>query len=286
MSGKLERRQLKALLVNLQGPTAAIPVAQHDTPCRLAIDHQLVNRWPMGMAMHQGAHAMRRHYLGDFLWRDVDDFGGLRPHLRAAFAAQLACQLVAGRQRQLAQDPQAQRIAQQAAHLHVAQVAGAQGVAMHQQHLLTTQLDHAGVAQQGATSGIAEGLANQEVTVAMHQVDGRATVAQPAHGLADRLLEGRHGIVANPRFEEVTKDVQGLGVAGAAIEQIKKRPGNIRAFFLQVQIRDQQNHSMISAFSMITSSFGTSWWPALEPVATFSMASTTSRPSITSPNTA
>ena len=157
---------------------------------------------------------------------------------------------------------------------------------MHQQHLLTTQLDHAGVVQQRAARSFAKGLANQEVTVAMHQVDGRATVAQPAHGLADRLLEGRHGIVANPRFEEVTKDVQGLGVAGAAIEQIKKRPGNIRAFFLQVQIRDQQNHSMISAFSMITSSAGTSWWPALEPVATFSMASTTSRPSITSPNTA
>ena len=157
---------------------------------------------------------------------------------------------------------------------------------MHQQHLFAAQLDHAGVTQQRAASSVAKGLANQEVAVAVHQVDGRAAVAQPAHGLADRLLEGCHGIVANPRFEKITKDVQRLGVAGAAIEQIKKRPGNIRAFFLQMQIGDQQDHSMISAFSMITSSFGTSWWPALEPVATFSMASTISRPSITSPNTA
>jgi hypothetical protein len=50
---------------------------------------------------------------------------------------------------------------------------------MHQQHLLAAQLDHAGVGQQGAAGGFAEGLADQEVAVAVHQVNGRAAVAQP-----------------------------------------------------------------------------------------------------------
>ncbi|MNV79999.1 hypothetical protein D3C71_1735740 [compost metagenome] len=91
---------------------------------------------------------------------------------------------------------------------------------MHQQHLFAAQRDHARVGQQGAASGLAEVLADQKVAIAVHQVDRRAAVAQPAHGLADRLLERRHGIVADPRFEEVAKDVEGLGMARAAIEQI------------------------------------------------------------------
>ncbi|MNN73813.1 hypothetical protein D3C81_1899650 [compost metagenome] len=120
----------------------------------------------------------------------------------------------------------------------------------------------------------------------MHQVDLRAAVAQGAQGLADRGLERRHGVVADPGLEKVTEDVQRLGVPCTTVEQIKKRPGNVRAFFLQVQIRDQQYHSTISAFSMITSSVGTSWWPALEPVETPLILSTTSVPAVTLPNTA
>ena len=43
--------------------------------------------------------------------------------------------------------------------------------------------------------------------------------------------------------------------------------------------------SEISAFSMITSSSGTSWCMPREPVLTFLILSTTSLPSVTRPNT-
>ena len=62
---------------------------------------------------------------------DIDNIGGLPARLAAAFIAQLARQLVAGAQRQMAQYPQRQRVAQDAAHAHIGFVARAQAVAVH-----------------------------------------------------------------------------------------------------------------------------------------------------------
>ena len=57
-----------------------------------------------------------------------------------------------------------------------------------------------------------------------------------AQGLADGTLEGRHGVVANPRLEEVAQNVQRTRRAGASGEQIQKRPGNVRALLFQMQV--------------------------------------------------
>ncbi len=187
---------------------------------------------------------------------------------------------------QIAQDEQAQRVAQQAAHLLVADIQGAQAVAVHQQHLFTRQLNGMGVAEQRAARLAAEGLAEQKVAVAVHQVDARTAVGQAPQGLGNAALEGRHGIVADPHFEKITEDVQRLGLARPGVEKMQERPGDVRALLFKMQVGDQQDHSTISAFSMITSSAGTSWWPDFMVVATPLMASTTSRPSTTSPNTA
>ena len=99
------------------------------------------------------------------------------------------------------------------------------------------------------------------------------------------MLERPHGIVAHPYLEKVTEDVQGFRLAGASLQKMHKRPGDVRALLFKVQIGDQQYHSTISARSMITSSSGTSWWPDFEPVATPLIFSTTSMPSTTSANT-
>ena len=56
------------------------------------------------------------------------------------------------------------------------------------------------------------------------------------------MLERRHAVVADPHLEEVAKDVQGLGLAGAGLQEMQKRPGDVRALLFQVQIGDQQDH--------------------------------------------
>ncbi len=195
-----------------------------------------MNRRPMGVPVNQGLHAKRLHDPRNLLRRDIDNVVGLHPRLRPAFASQFARQFVACAQRQMAQDEPGDRITQVAAQLHVADVAGAKTVAVHQQHRLTVKLHDARVLQQRAAGLFTEGLAEQEVAIAVHQKNGRAAVAQLAQGLADGTLEGRHGIVANPRLEEVAQNVQRTRRAGASGEQTQKRPGNVRALLFQMQV--------------------------------------------------
>ncbi|MDT4870333.1 hypothetical protein FQZ97_1054060 [compost metagenome] len=120
----------------------------------------------------------------------------------------------------------------------------------------------------------------------MHQENACTAIGQLAQGLGYGLLEGGHGVVADPGFEEIAQYIEGFGLGRTALQEMKKRPGDVRAFFFEVQIGDQQDHSAISAFSMITSSTGTSWWPAFMVVATPLILFTTSMPSTTSANTA
>lgn len=112
---------------------------------------------------------------------------------------------------------------------------------MHQQYRLAVQVDNARVGQQRASGLAAERLANEEVAIAVHQVDARTVVGHLAQGLGDGALEGVHAVVADPGFEEVAEDVQGLGPTGALIEERQKRPGDVRAFRFEMQVRDEQD---------------------------------------------
>ena len=239
----------------------------------------------MGVPMDQRVHPVLAHDPLHFRGCHVGDLRRLHAGLRAAFVAQLACQLPALAQRQVTQDEQHQRVAQDAAHAHVGLVGGAQAVAVHQQHAFAFQRDDAGVLEQRAAGLAAERPADQEVAVAMHQEDMRAGLAQLPQGGGDLVLEGRHAVVADPHLEEVAEDVQRIGPHRAFLQKTQKRPGDVRAFLFKMQIGDQQDHSMTSARSMITSSAGTSWWPPRMVVGTPLILLTTSMPSTTSPNT-
>src|SRR5690606_118284 len=168
----------------------------------------------------------------------------------------------------------------------VGQVAGAQAVAVHQQHAFTAQGGDAGIREQGAARLPAEAPADEEVAVAVHEVDAGAGLAQLAQGARDSVLERAHAVIADPDLEEVAQDIQRFGLHRAFAQETQKRPGDVRAFLFKMQIGDQQYHSMTSARSMITSSTGTSWWPPRMVVCTPLIFSTTSMPSTTSPNTA
>ncbi|VVN76741.1 hypothetical protein PS685_05337 [Pseudomonas fluorescens] len=101
----------------------------------------------MGMAMDQGFHAVGLHDPRYFFRRDIDDVIGLHPHLGRAFAAQLARQFLPGAQGQMAQDEQGHGVTQVASQLHIADIAGAEAVAVHQQHRLAVKLHDTRVLQ-------------------------------------------------------------------------------------------------------------------------------------------
>jgi len=111
-------------------------------------------------------------------------------------------------------------------------------------------------------------------------------------------------VVADPGFEQVAENVESFSLAPVAAEKIQKGINAGRTRGMQVQVRDEQGgqggvnpapspvrgeggrfYSSTVTFSMMTSSFGTSPWPPWLPVETFSIASTTSMPSTTLPNT-
>ena len=156
---------------------------------------------------------------------------------------------------------------------------------MRQHELPFRRRQHGGVGQERDAGGRGEGVAKQEVAVTVHDGDLQPGVGGRAQRGDDlRVVRVIAVVVADPGLEEVAEDVEGLGFARAAREEAEEqrsRPGRPGR---QVEVGDEEDQT-ISAFSMITSSTGTSWWKPLLPVRTARILSTTSRPSTTSPNT-
>lgn len=127
---------------------------------------------------------------------------------------------------------------------------------------------------------------------------------------------GGNGVVADPDLEQVTQHDEGVGLTGQWTIQVGPQDSQcLRIVRVQVEVRDQVNRAparrrpqdarlrlqlilhagqtgnavelqRATAFSMTTSSLGTSSWNPLRPVATPSIFLTMSVPPVTLPNTA
>ena len=130
---------------------------------------------------------------------------------------------------------------------------------------------------------------------------------QPLHGRQFVRVEWRRHIVISPHFKQITQDVNGLSLAGRAVQIIDKTGADRRSRGIQMKIRQhmQRHGPAYSAaagasgvalgvgcgtremLSITTMSCGTSLRKRPPgPVLTAAMASTTFMPSTTSPNTA
>src|SRR5690606_377628 len=123
-------------------------------------------------------------------------------------------------------------------------------------------------------------------------------------GLGAGLGRGIEYVVTDPDLEQVAQDEQCVGPAAGGLRQpVEKRLRRGRLGGLQVQVRDDIDrlpvrgyaqlgkaaaaiHSTTTAFSMTTSSLGTSSWKPRRPVGTPSIFLTISVPLTTLPNTA
>ena len=141
------------------------------------------------------------------------------------------------------------RAAYLGADLLVFDVAGAQQVAVHQQHGLAVKVDHRGVGKDPHARAGGVVAAEHEVAVAVHEEQRHAGGVQGGE-LAGNEGTGFGGVViANPGFEQVTEDVERVGAAGLAVEEVAEQAGDLRAFRIQVEVGDEQrgHRTMITA---------------------------------------
>ena len=166
-----------------------------------------------------------------------------------------------------------------------------------------------------------QGIADQEVAIAGHEADGASRRSRSEHVGAERLEAALGHVVADPDLEQVAEDEHRVGVGVAQVR--RPRLEHARRVLGEVQVGEQvdrtpvrrrdeggrcrglrqrrcarrrrchgarparrRRHETTVARVIVTSSIGTSEWPARLPVRTRSIASTRSWPWTTRPNTA
>ena len=164
-------------------------------------------------------------------------------------------------------------------------------IAVRQQHTLAKGMDHALLIEQLQPRKFPQ----QEVSISVLE-KGRAGEAPQA--FSELLGVGKAAcVIAHPGLEQIAQDEQ--GVCRLALQPGGQSRLSGRRVRPQVQVRDEskapprgrrlkgaKQAQTSTAFSMTSASSGTSSWKPLRPVRTFSMASTTSVPATTLPNTA
>lgn len=138
-------------------------------------------------------------------------------------------------------------------------VVRAKGIAVRQQRLDAANVAHNGIWQQGEAGCGGEIIADQKVAVAGHEFEPDAAVGQVAQRSDDAGIEGiAEIIIARPVIEQVAEDGQAVRLACRAGEKVEKQDNCPRFIRGQVQVGNEQRCQTTSAFSITTSSTGTS----------------------------
>ena len=201
----------------------------------------------MGMAVDQGVDAVARQGRVDGGGRHVGD--GLE--LCAIVLLQRLLALLAGRAR-LRGEGQArgQRLGEEACapcgvaglctEGLIADIIGAQAVAVHQQHGPAVEHHHGGFRQQARTRAPGEVVADQEIAIAVLEEHRHARVGQAAQLAGDEGTDLGRVVVADPGLEQVAEDVQGIGAARLAVDEVAEQAGDLRTLGIEVEVGDEE----------------------------------------------
>jgi hypothetical protein len=101
-------------------------------------------------------------------------------------------------------------------------------------------MPYGGILEQPAADSLQKGVTEQEIAVAVHQVQRHTGIAQRAQ--AGNLLRiQRHiGVIANPQVEQVAHDVNGVGAACRTGQESQEDLRELRAGGLEVQVGNEQ----------------------------------------------
>ena len=89
------------------------------------------------------------------------------------------------------------------------------------------QLDRMWIVQQGDTAFGGKGVADHEVPVTVHEINGHAGVRQFPYRHFHLCVVGIRIIVAYPGFEQVAKDIERIGVAGRTSQEGQELLANL-----------------------------------------------------------
>src|SRR6267143_4417604 len=279
-----------AFLVAHQNPSRLVPVGQHPAFADPAVDAVLVPRGAVGVAVDEAWVAVRAQQRLHRASVDVHDLGRLALLLDLAPRAQRRDALLALGERLCEEGPLPGFRAHFRAERLVFAVVGAQRVAVGEDGFFAEQVEHDRVVDELRAARLREARPEKEVAVAVHHEDARAAAGAFRKGRDDLRVEGIPDVVvARPVLEQVAEDVEIRGPEGAFAEKPEKDLIDPRPAAREVEVGDEKDrHSFpyaTSAFSMTTSSTGTSPWDPRFPVLTCLILSTTSWPSTTLPNT-
>lgn len=157
-----------------------------------------------------------------------------------ALAAHLVGDGLAARERQPQKEPTQPLELGDAAKLLVALIQGAEQIAVAQHHPLAVELDDAGIPQQGHAGALGKGLTQQEVAVAVNEVEGHPLLAEGRKGVGHLAVEGIGIIVANPEFKQIAQHVEGIGTGGVVRQKAHQGGGHVGPLGTQVNVADKE----------------------------------------------
>jgi hypothetical protein len=220
---------------------------------------------------------------------DVHNLGGFRLDHFLAALAQAMHGGAALRQALFQECVLPVRGARRAPPILVLEVVGAKRVAVHEQRPLAADVGERRLGEELRARGGAEALAHQEVAVAVHHVEPRAGLRQSVEERGDHGVERLVDVVvADPVFEEIAEDVQGIGPVRLVFQELEEALVGFRPIFAQVKIGDEERPYLEPTTvmdSITTGLVGTFWCMPLLPVGTPTILFTTSMPPTILPNT-
>ena len=192
-----------------------IPGAQHDTARLGAVrQREIVYRGAVGVPVQQQRHLSPGHQCLDRLLVDVADFRRLSLLILRGRIAGVAGEFAPLCQ-WLGKEPLLPlRIANFFPERLVIMVVGAQRIAVAEQHGLAMQFEPRRVVEQPATAVFGEALADQEIAVAVHEVNRYAGIAEGTQLPRDHFRKIIVVVIADPRLEQVAEQVQCVGLPG------------------------------------------------------------------------
>ncbi len=226
--------------VDLEIVAALVPVGENDPLPRRAVDDARVPGGTMRMAVDDPRRApvAKRPLDGEGV--DVENRLGLARRGRAAAAPHPRSDPAAKPVGQPQQVPLPARIARPRAVALVADVVGAQLVAVREQRRRAGEVDDRMLVEQRSAGRAREMRAEQEIAVAADEEHRYAGIGHLADAGRD-IGTGLGGVViAHPGLEQVAEDVQRVRAPRFPVDETTEQLGDRRAFAVQVEIGDEE----------------------------------------------
>lgn len=226
-------------------PALAVPVAEDDPSCgglRVRAGFgQFVDRRAVRVAVYDSRAAARFDQVVDGFSVDIHDFAGLAARGCLALLPGAVGPGLAFGERAGEEIPLPGGIADHCAELLVVEVIGAEHVAVQEQPVAALDVQPVWLLDQPGATALCVLLAEQEIAVAVHEVDACPAPGDRAQGIGDELRKPRWRIVADPQFEQVAEDEQVGAASGKGGSEVDKGASDVRARVLQMQVGNQDD---------------------------------------------